>query len=405
VESQEGGIAGLQEGSPAALGVYVHIPFCASICNYCNFNRGLFDEALKARYVEAVVGEIGRADRAAATADPSAGSGSATAKSRADTIYFGGGTPSLLEPGEIARIIAACADRFDLADDREVTLEANPESVTERRLAAFRAAGVNRISFGVQSFHEQELAGLSRRHTAGRARAAVAEARAAGFDNLSLDLMLWLPGQQVAAWLESVDEAIALSPDHLSLYMLEVYPNSPLRDEMARTGLAQAPDEVVETMYVAGMERLEAAGYRQYEISNVARPGRASRHNLKYWTDGEWLGMGCGAHSTQGGARWKNVAAIEGYISHIECHKSVTLDFRRLSVSERLGDALFTGLRLSEGVNLDAIGVKYGVDVWARYGKDLEPFLDARVLMKAGPRLWLTRQGMLLAHEVMTVFV
>ena len=238
-----------------------------------------------------------------------------------------------------------------------------------------------------------------------RSRAALAEARAAGFDNISLDLMMWLPGQQVSEWLESVDEAIAVGPEHLSLYMLEVYPNAPLKDEMARGGLAQAPDEAVAAMYLTAMERLDAAGYEQYEISNVARPGRQARHNLKYWTDGDWIGLGCGAHSTLHGVRWKNVSATEEFVSRVEGRTSVAVDFRRLAAAERLGDALFTGLRLTDGVQLDTVGVKYGVDVWERYGNDLIPFLDAGLLRREGPRLWLSRQGMLLAHEVMTVFV
>ena len=178
-------------------------------------------------------------------------------------------------------------------------MEANPESVTEARLAAYRRAGVNRLSFGVQSFREDELRRLSRLHSADRARAAFAEARAAGFDNVSLDLMMWLPEQRVSEWLESIDASIALGPEHLSLYMLEVYPNAPLKDDMARARWSQAPDDDVAAMYLAAMERLDAAGYGQYEISNVAKPGRRSRHNLKYWTDGEWLGFGCGAHSTR----------------------------------------------------------------------------------------------------------
>ena len=286
-----------------------------------------------------------------------------------------------------------------------MTLEANPETVTVARLAAFRAAGVTRLSFGVQSFREDELRRLSRLHSADRARAAVAEARAAGFDNVSLDLMMWLPEQRVEEWLESVDEAIALGPEHLSLYLLEVYPNAPLKDDMARARWSQAPDEDAATMYVTAMERLEAAGYDQYEISNVARPGRASRHNLKYWTDGEWLGFGCGAHSTRDASRWKNVAGTDEYIDRIQRGESPAVDVRRLPPEERLGDALFTGLRLTNGVSLDVIRERYGVDVWQRYGRDLEPFVDAGVLRREGRRLWLTRGGMLLAHEVMAVFV
>jgi oxygen-independent coproporphyrinogen-3 oxidase len=378
------------------LGLYVHIPFCSAICNYCNFNRGLFDAALKTRYVEALVEEIhgaGRAGRAGG------------AGGDADTIFFGGGTPSLLEPDEVARIIAACDASFAVSADREVTLEANPETVTEARLAAFRDAGINRVSFGVQSFREEELRRLSRLHNADRARAAVREARAAGFDNISLDLMMWLPGQQVSQWLESVDEAIAVAPEHLSLYLLEVYPNAPLKEEMARAKWSQAPDDDAAAMYLTAMERLEGAGYAQYEISNVARPGRESRHNLKYWTDGEWLGFGCGAHSTRDGVRWKNVSSTEEYVGRISGRQSTVVEPRRLSAEERLGDALFTGLRLVEGIDLDVLSARYGVDVWGRYGADLERFVDAGCLRHEGAHLSLSRPGMLVAHEVMTVFV
>ena len=391
------------------LGLYIHVPFCSAICNYCNFNRGLFDADLKARYVEALIAEIvasGRTRWSAPTlgivgADPRVG----PERCAADTIFFGGGTPSLLEPDEIARIIAACEAAFDVAADREVTMEANPESVTETRLASYRRAGVNRLSIGVQSFREDELRRLSRLHSADRARAAFGEARAAGFDNISLDLMMWLPEQRVSEWLESIDASIALAPEHLSLYMLEVYPNAPLKDDMARAQWSQAPDDDVAAMYLAAMERLDDAGYGQYEISNVARPGRRSRHNLKYWMDGEWLGFGCGAHSTRGGVRWKNISSTTEYIDQVGRKGSLAVDIRRLTPAEQVGDALFTGLRLVDGIDGNAIQTRYGVDVWRRFGADLEPFLEAGCLRRDGSRLSLTRQGMLLAHEIMSVFV
>jgi len=399
----------------STLGLYLHIPFCSAICNYCNFNRGLFDANLKERYVEALVGEIAgetaRAGGAGRAGDAGRAGGAGEAGDaglehlRADTIYFGGGTPSLLEPREIARLIDACHGAFDVTPDAEVTMEANPESVDAARLAAYRDAGVNRISFGVQSFRDDELRRLSRLHGAERARGAIGDARAAGFDNVSLDLMMWLPGQQVEEWLESVDAAIALAPEHLSLYLLEVYPNAPLRDEMARARWSQAPDDDAAAMYLTALERLDAAGFAQYEISNVARPGRASRHNLKYWTDAEWRGFGCGAHSTQGDARWKNVAATEDYIGRIQAGTSPAVDRRVLSRAERLGDALFTGLRLTGGIDLQAFRCRYGIDVWERYGAELAPFVDEGLLRRELERLYLTRRGMLLAHEVMTVFV
>ena len=371
------------------LGIYIHVPFCAAICNYCNFNRVLFDADLKDRYFAALLREI----RAAADG------------SRADTIFFGGGTPSLLEPREVAAIIDACRASFALTSDAEITLEANPETTTTERLAGFRAAGVNRLSFGVQSFSDAELRRLSRLHSASRAEIAVTEARQAGFDNISLDLMMWLPQQDVASWLASVDTLIALAPEHASLYMLELYPNAPLREEMARAQWSQAPDDDVAAMYLEAMERLEGVGYRQYEISNVCRPGREARHNLKYWRDGEWRGFGPGAHSTRHGVRWKNLSSTEEYVSALARGARLVTDERRLSNEERLEEALFTGLRLTEGVSLAAIRKRYGVDVWAKYGGDLQPFAEEGLLVYDGGSLRLTRRGMLLAHEIMTVFI
>jgi oxygen-independent coproporphyrinogen-3 oxidase len=257
----------------------------------------------------------------------------------------------------------------------------------------------------VQSFREDELRRLSRLHTADRAREAVAEARSAGFDNVSLDLMMWLPGQSVEAWLANVDALIAAEPDHASLYLLELYPNAPLKEEMARAGWSQAPDDDAAEMYLTAMERLETAGLVQYEISNVARPGRASRHNLKYWTDGEWLAFGCGAHATFGNARWRNVAGTEEYVSRVTNGVSPVAERRELTNGDRLEEALFTGLRLSDGIDVRRVGDRYGVDVFARYGEALRPFLDAGWLVREGDRLRLTRDGMLMANEVMAVFV
>jgi oxygen-independent coproporphyrinogen-3 oxidase len=222
---------------------------------------------------------------------------------------------------------------------------------------------------------------------------------------VSLDLMMWLPAQRLDDWLESIDAAIALGPEHLSLYLLEVYANAPLKDDMARSAWSQAPDEDAAAMYLTAMERLDAAGYSQYEISNVARPGRESRHNLKYWSDGEWLGFGCGAHSTRLGTRWKNVAATEDYVDQVASGRPVATGARQLSPDERLGDALFTGLRLTAGVDLEATGRRYGVDAWRRYGAELEPFIQDGCLRRDRGRIWLTRRGMLLSNEVMSVFV
>jgi oxygen-independent coproporphyrinogen-3 oxidase len=371
------------------LGLYVHIPFCSAICNYCNFNRGLYDAALKDRYLAALHAEVdSRADRAPA-----------------DTIFFGGGTPSLLEPADIGALIESLDRGFALDGAAEITLEANPETVTLERLRGYREAGVNRLSFGVQSFRDEELRRLSRLHSADRARHAVSMAREAGFDNLSLDLMMWLPGQSVSQWLTSVDELIALGPDHASLYLLEVYPNAPLKDAMARSQWSLAPDDDAAEMYLGAMGRLDAAGYRQYEISNVARPGRQSRHNLKYWTDQEWLGFGCGAHSTRGGVREKNISSTEDYITAVHAGRTLGADRRVLSPRERLEEAVFMGLRLSDGISLASVEDRYGVDLWARHGDELLPFVEERLLIYDGGSIRLTREGMLLANDVMTVFI
>jgi putative oxygen-independent coproporphyrinogen III oxidase len=376
------------------LGLYVHVPFCSAICNYCNFSRGLFDESLKSRYVRAVIHEIQQGARE-----------KGPYPYLADTLYFGGGTPSLLTPAEIASIIGECREALGLHPDAEITLEANPESVDAAQLEGYREAGVNRLSFGVQSFRDEELKRLGRLHSAHRAEQAVQLARSAGFDNISLDLMMWLPGQDVPQWLESVEQAISINPEHLSLYMLEVYPHLPLKREIDAHGWTQLSDEGAAEMYESAMAMLDSAGYEQYEISNVARPGRQSRHNMKYWSDGEWLGFGPAAHSTTQGRRWRNVSATEDYIQRIGNDSSLVAERRELSDEERLGDALFTGLRLNAGVDLGLLSRRYVTDVWTRYGGRLTPFQEAGLLLKEGERIRLTRQGMLLANEVMAVFV
>jgi oxygen-independent coproporphyrinogen-3 oxidase len=372
------------------LGLYLHIPFCAAICNYCNFNRGLFDAALKARYVNALVAEI------QAAAEPSA---------PIDTIYFGGGTPSLLSAADVGTILDACRDSFDLVADHEITLEANPETIVDGLLDGYRAAGVNRISFGVQSFNDEELKRLGRLHSADTARRALTMARAAGFDNVSLDLMMWLPQQRVDQWLSSVDSLIEARPEHASLYLLELYPNAPLKDDMARAGWSLAPDDDAAAMYLEALARLDAAGYEQYEISNVARPGRRSRHNLKYWQDGEWIGVGPGAHSTRAGVRTKNESSVTNYLIGVETGRSVTVERREMDAATQLEEALFTGLRLSDGVVIADIVGRYGVDPWSRFGKALQPFVDGGWLRYDGVALRLTRPGMLVAHDIMAVFV
>jgi len=381
-------------GTHLELGLYLHIPFCQAICSYCNFNRGLLDVELKRRYVSALELEIRRAP------------GLYTDTRRAaDTIFFGGGTPSLLDAAEVERLIRACRETFDVATDAEITLETNPETATPERLAAFRDAGVNRISFGVQSFDDEELARLGRIHSASRAKEAIKAAQSLGFASVSFDLMLWLPQQSRDTWRKTLYEAIELAPDHLSLYLLELYPNAPLKEDMARSGWSLAPDDDAAEMYLEALDVLEGQGLRQYEISNVARDGHRSRHNVKYWQAGQWFGFGCGAHSTVAGERWKNVAATGDYVARVVAGQSPSQERHHLSPQAQVEEALFMGMRLTDGVDRNLFRARFGLDPWERYGKALEPFIEGGHVWQREGQFGLTRSGMLVANSVLEVFV
>ena len=323
------------DGSP--LGLYLHIPFCGSICSYCNFNRGLFEADLKTRYVDALEHEIRRA-----------GDGTA-----ADTIFFGGGTPSLLDPVEVERLIQACRDSFALDAHAEITLETNPETVTSARMAAYLEAGVTRISLGVQSFNDEELLRLGRTHTSGKAVQAVHEIRTAGVRNVSLDLMLWLPGQSLTSWQATVDHLIALDLDHASLYLLELYRTRHFARRWPGPNGRRRPTTRRQTCTSGPWSDCDQAGFVQYEISNVSRGGAVSRHNLKYWQDGAWLGFGCGAHSTRGTVRTRKVSGTEDYIQRVHAGADVEAERHVRTPQQCLEEALFTGLRLTEGIDLE----------------------------------------------------
>jgi oxygen-independent coproporphyrinogen-3 oxidase len=379
-----------------SLGLYLHVPFCQSICGYCNFNRGVFDRSLATRFVEAIAVEIERAGTGAS----------------ADTIFFGGGTPSVLEPAEIGRLIASCRRAFTVTGDVEITLETNPESVSVERMHGWRDAGVTRISLGAQSFDDAELRRLDRAHRATRIDEAVAAARDASFANISLDLMCWLPGQSLVSWRRTLQRAMALEPDHLSLYLLELYPGSPLREAMARssalgsgaeaerTGWLQTPDDEAADMYLEAFETLEAAGLQQYEISNAARANRTSRHNLKYWSAGSWIGFGPGAHSTADESRWQNIAATDAYIDRVSAGQPVDTGRRQIAADERAQEALFTGLRLTSGIDRAAFEARFGFDPWLRHAGVFAGPLADRLMWQAGPAFGLTRAGMLVSNEI-----
>jgi oxygen-independent coproporphyrinogen-3 oxidase len=317
-------------GSVSAAGLYVHVPFCVTRCGYCDF-FSTTDRALTARYVDAVL-----AEHAARPAFPPFA-----------TLYLGGGTPSALPLPDLVRLIRGLSHPT-LA---EVTVEANPDDVTPAWLAAVKDAGVNRLSLGIQSLDDPTLRFLGRRHDAARAVSAVREARAAGLANLSLDFIYALPGQDVRAWIRTLDAAIALRAEHLSCYQLTVEPHTPF----GRRGVTPADEETQRALFLATHERLEAAGFEHYEISSFARPGRRSRHNQAYWHHVPYLGLGPAAHGFDGRRRWWNVRSVAAYVERLTSGADAMEDAETLDDDQLRLEALYLGLRTLDGVALDVV--------------------------------------------------
>jgi oxygen-independent coproporphyrinogen-3 oxidase len=361
-------------------GLYIHIPFCRSRCSYCDFATGLYESEIAERYVRAVVEEIRSSDVI-----------------NIDTIYFGGGTPSLLDPSQLERILAVVHEQFAVDTSSEITLEINPGSATLERLQAFRALGINRASFGAQTFDDRELAKLGRSHTAADARRTFRDLRRAGFENVSFDLIAGLPGQTLAGWERNVEEALELQPEHLSFYLLEVHSGTPLAQHIER-GLQPVPDEdLAAVMYETMLERAVAAGYEHYEISNLCRPGFHSRHNTKYWTGEAYFGFGCSAHSYDGQTRrWSNQRDVLKYVESVEHGSSPLSESHDLTAKDLRAEALFLGMRLMRGVSLN---------LFAEHAMELERFREAGLVEQNEETVRLTRQGALLSNEVFSAFV
>lgn len=374
------------------LGLYVHVPFCEAKCTYCHFaiDPGRPGGERQERYLRALLTEI-----AGAESGP------------ADTLYFGGGTPSLLSAERVERVIDALRARFELAQAPEVTLEANPRDLDRDGYRALRALGVTRLSLGVQAFDDSVLRDMGRLHTAADARRAVDLARAAGFDNLSLDLILGWPGESPERWSSALDELRALAPEHVSLYVLEVEGRTLLTHRARRGSLALPDDDLVADLYSTAVERLEAHGLRRYEISNFARPGFESRHNGKYWDDAPFLGFGLSAHSARHGRRFWNVDTYGAYCRALEERGAAgaLAGERVLTPRERREEALFTGLRRAQGVALPAFRERYGVDALEEFGEPLRRSFDASLIEVSGDHLRLTERGVLLANEVFQALV
>jgi oxygen-independent coproporphyrinogen-3 oxidase len=353
------------------LGIYVQVPFCQTKCTYCNFHTGVVSAARFAPYVQRVCAEIARHRGLYEGAGIALPAGLVDAV--VDTIYIGGGTPSLLDVGHLRRIVDAIRGEF-VAELTEVTLEADPETVTDEKAAAWVAAGINRVSFGVQSFCDEELQAAGRMHRRADVYRAAAILRAAGIANISFDLIAGLPKQTRESWRESLDSLVELAPEHVSVYLLEVDEGSRLGGEILRggkrysAGYVPGDDEMAE-FYETACAVLEAAGYRHYEISNWAKPGFASRHNLKYWRREPYLGFGAGAHSFSGTERWANAHDAADYVNAVMGGRLPVEQHEKLTAEGALEEELFLGLRQLEGIDVARIEREYGVSLDARFAR------------------------------------
>jgi putative oxygen-independent coproporphyrinogen III oxidase len=372
-------------------GVYLHIPFCKSRCSYCDFATGLYESDLASRYVDALIQEIELTQ---------------FRSERVDTIYFGGGTPSMLQPEQIGRIIEAVNNTFDIAGAAEITMEINPGSVCRETLGKFRKLGVNRASFGAQTFDDGELARLGRSHSTADTLTTFDALRDAGFDNVSFDLIAGLPGQTMARWKDNVARSLELKPEHLSFYLLEVHSGTPLAQHIER-GIQPKPDEdLASEMYEHMLDEAYSAGYEHYEISNLAQPGHESKHNTKYWTRTAYFGFGCSAHSFDGRRlRWSNERDVSKYVKSIEQETSPIIEKHELNKEETRAEAVFLGMRLMRGVDLRHYQEMFGVNLVEEHQSDFDRFKEAGLIEFDGDVIRLTRAGALMSNEVFASFV
>jgi len=390
----------LETMADQALGIYIQVPFCQAKCTYCNFHTGVFSPSLYASYVEAVCREI----REHASLYDAAGISVAFAPGArrvfVDTVYVGGGTPSLLEARELTRLADAVRETFSCARE-EATLEADPETVTPDKAAAWHAAGFNRVSLGVQSFHDGELQAAGRRHRPADIFSAVRALRQAGFTNLSCDLIAGLPHQTAASWEASLEELLALRPEHVSVYLLELDEASRLgRAALAgvdryHAGALPSEDDTV-AFYEQARRRLARSGYEHYEISNFALPGFRSRHNLKYWCRQPYLGFGAGAHSFHGRQRWAHTHDPAAYVAAITQGRLPVEQFEELTRQQAFEEELFLGLRRLDGIDVRRLERNYG----AVLAPHLEPLRQAGRVEFDGTTLRLAPSALAVANEV-----
>jgi oxygen-independent coproporphyrinogen-3 oxidase len=381
----------------APVGIYIHIPFCAHICPYCDFTTYAGKNAIIPRYVDAVVRELEV-------------SGESHDGREVATIFVGGGTPSLLTIEQMTTIIDACRASFPVDADAEISIEANPNGLTPDLLAGYRAAGVNRLSIGAQTFDRRGLRTLGRHHEADDVLVALKSAQDAGFDNVSLDFIFGWPGQTLARWGEDLDRLIALGADgldHLSLYSLIVEPGTPFADAAARGILHMPDDDATADMYELAMTKLAQAGWTHYEVSNWSRlPERFSRHNALYWQHGDYYGIGAGAHGTIRGVRTMNQPLPETYCATVEAGRSPHSNSEVIDLAMARGETMMVGLRLlREGVNGTAFAARYDATLDQVYGEPISELIAIGMLERTDDGVRLTPRGLMLANDVAARFL
>lgn len=370
-----------------SLSLYIHIPFCRSKCYYCSFNSYSGMDWLIPQYVEALVREIRlRADRGL----------------KVNTIYLGGGTPSLLNGGQIGEMLKACGEAFEVAHNAEISIEANPGTISEPFFRQLRALGVNRLSLGVQSFDERRLRELGRLHSAIEAVEAYRMARGT-FDNINIDLLYALPSQTLDEWRETLERALSLEPDHISLYPLTVEEDTPLAKEIA-SGRVMRPDpDLAAEMYLLAQGML--SDYDHYEISNWARPGKRCQHNLSCWRNLPYLGFGAGAHSFFARYRFFNLLSPLEYVQRLAEGDSPIDQAEYIDEALEMAETVIMGLRLGEGVSLDAFARRFGREVTSVYRAEVEELISLGLLAWDDDAIQLTKRGRLLGNEVFVRFL
>jgi oxygen-independent coproporphyrinogen III oxidase len=382
----------------AAFSLYLHIPYCDSKCPYCDFNSYAVKRWPERDYAAALIAEMRAAAVRPEWADGAIG-----------TIFFGGGTPSLFAPASIAAVLEAARDLWPWGSEAlEITLEANPGTVDADKLRGFRTAGITRISFGVQSFHPTHLARLGRIHSAAQAIEAIGAARAAGFDNLSLDLMFAIPGQTPEEWEADLATALALAPDHISAYNLTYEEGTAFHAQRRSGALTPAPEEFEVAMFTRTRRLLADAGYAAYEVSNFARPGRACAHNLNYWRAGAYLGVGAGAHGYAArpapGVRWGNEKSPSRYLERVRADGHARVSEERLTVDQARGEFVFLNLRCTDGFAAAEFTARFGLAPAAAFPHVTALERDG-LLEQAAGRYRLTERGLLQADGVFATFL